>query len=191
LHRHRAWIERQLARLAKEEPKRVGGGLPTALELRALSERWGLEYQPYAATRRQVIERAGRSLALNCEASDTASASALLAPWLREKARSYLIPRLAQLSKETGLDYRCVQIKWQRTLWGSCSSKRRINLSARLIFLPPELVRYVLVHELCHTKHCNHSARFWRLVAVFEPAYRERKGALRQTRSLVPGFLEG
>lgn len=74
LHRHRAWIERQLARLAKEEPKLSRGGGPTELELRALGERWRLEYQPYTAKQRQVIERAGLSLALNCEGWDTASA---------------------------------------------------------------------------------------------------------------------
>lgn len=107
---------------------------------------------------------------------------------LPEKARGYLIPMLARLSKDTELEYRCVRIKWQRTVWGSCSSKGSINLSARLIFLPPELVRYVLIHELCHTKHLNHSASFWRLVASLEPAYRDREAVLHRTEHLVPGW---
>jgi predicted metal-dependent hydrolase len=64
------------------------------------------------------------------------------------------IPWLKRVSKKTGLSYAAASIR-QQTRWGSCSSRRLINLNARLLFLPPNLVTYVLVHELCHTKHLN------------------------------------
>ena len=76
-----------------------------------------------------------------------------LKEWLTDKAEERLIPWLKRISDEIGLSYSAVLIRQRQTRWGSCSARRLISLNARLLFLPPELVTYVLVHELCHTKH--------------------------------------
>ena len=100
-----------------------------------------------------------------------------------------LILWLKRISDEIGLSYSAVSIRQQQTRWGSCSSRRLISLNARLLFLPPELVTYVLVHELCHTKHLNHSPRFWRLVESYLPDYRQLDRQLRNGNRWMPGWL--
>ena len=82
-------------------------------------------------------------------------------------------------------------IRAQRTRWGSCTAKGRVSLNYTIAFLPPELCRLVLVHELCHTVELNHSARFWDLVEKFVPGCREMDARLNSARHYLPLWLEG
>ncbi|MCH8302959.1 MAG: M48 family metallopeptidase, partial [Proteobacteria bacterium] len=77
----------------------------------------------------------------------------------------------------------------QRRCWGSRSCSGTISLNLCLLFLAPELLRYLLIHELCHGRHMNHSKRFWKRVACFEPEYRSRDRALTESWRQVPGWL--
>lgn len=79
----------------------------------------------------------------------------------RIQARRVLVERLAELAKRHGFTYNEVFVKNQRTLWGSCSSANNINLNVNLLRLPDELRDYVILHELVHTRHRNHSRAFW------------------------------
>jgi hypothetical protein len=81
---------------------------------------------------------------------------------LRREAKSYLPQRLFELSSRYGLVFNNLYIKNVKTLWGSCSSRNNINLNIHLMRLPDHLIDYVLLHELCHTIHKDHSPRFWR-----------------------------
>ena len=83
---------------------------------------------------------------------------------LRRQAQSALPVRLAQLARLHGFQYSGVTIRKSRTRWGSCSSKKSINLSLYLMMLPEHLIEYVLLHELCHTVQMNHSPAFWALL---------------------------
>jgi len=83
---------------------------------------------------------------------------------LRQKAQSVLPAQLAKLAGLYGFNYSSVKIRKSRTRWGSCSSKKIINLSFYLLLLPEHLIEYVLLHELCHTVQMNHSPAFWRLL---------------------------
>ncbi len=107
-----------------------------------------------------------------------------LRDWLMAAGRRGLEPWLARVAVETGLHFVRVQVRRQRTRWGSCSRTGTISLNVALLFQPPEVVRYLLVHELCHTRHMNHSTRFWRLVERHEPEWR------RLDRRLVQGWRE-
>lgn len=98
---------------------------------------------------------------------------------LEKEARAYLPRRLRYLSDTYGMSFESIRYGNQRGRWGSCSSQGTISLNVGLMSLPLELVDYVLVHELCHTKHMNHSAEFWQLVEVCLPDYRERRKALK------------
>jgi len=80
----------------------------------------------------------------------------------RTEARRLLIGRLRELAEGHGFRYNKVTVKNQRTLWGSCSSRNNINLNINLLRLPGELRDYVILHELVHTRHKNHSREFWR-----------------------------
>ena len=79
----------------------------------------------------------------------------------RVQARRLLVERLGQLARKHGFTYNKVFVKNQKTLWGSCSSVNNINLNVNLVRLPEELRDYVILHELVHTRHKNHSKAFW------------------------------
>ena len=83
---------------------------------------------------------------------------------LRRKAQTVLPTRLAKLAELHGFQYSGVRIRKSRSRWGSCSTKKAINLSLYLMLLPEHLIDYVLLHELCHTVQMNHSPAFWSLL---------------------------
>ena len=80
---------------------------------------------------------------------------------LRRNAKIILPPKLYSLSQRFGVAYKGVKINTSKGRWGSCSSEKNINLSAFLVLLPQHLIEYVLLHELSHTFHLNHSDKFW------------------------------
>ena len=79
-----------------------------------------------------------------------------------------------------------VSLRNNKTLWGSCSTNGRISLSARLLFAPPEILDYVIIHELAHTKVKSHGKRFWEIVEKILPDHRERRAWLRKNDSEIP-----
>lgn len=118
--------------------------------------------------------------------ADEALARAALHRWLIRQTREHLIPRLAELSKKTGFRFRRTFIKRQKTRWASCSRHQSISLNTKLLFLPPELVDYVLIHELCHVAEMNHSRKFWSILAHHCPGYRPLDTRLREAWKLLP-----
>lgn len=87
---------------------------------------------------------------------------------------------MQELVQETGLVPNKVRIKNIKYAWGSCSSNKNITINYNLIKYSKEAIRYVVLHELCHLKHMNHSAKFWGLVETYMPNYKEVKKELRK-----------
>jgi predicted metal-dependent hydrolase len=112
-----------------------------------------------------------------------------LVRWLAVRAVDALGPMLTQLAQRHGFSYASFGVRSQRTRWGSCSSRGVISLNLSLLFQPQEVVSYLLCHELAHTRHMNHSARFWRCVEECEPRYRELDAALCQGWRNVPQWV--
>lgn len=83
---------------------------------------------------------------------------------LRKEAKAYLPTRLAHLAAQHGFSYTQLSIRNSRTRWGSCSGRNSINLSLHLMVLPDQLIDYVILHELCHTRVKNHGPEFWELL---------------------------
>jgi predicted metal-dependent hydrolase len=187
------WLERAWARLQAGRGRRERAApaqLPDALDLQAVGEKWTVEY--HATTSAHVSARAGvgRRLLMTGHVASRQACIAALRRWLGRKAHQHLEPWLAQLAREGGFRYSRVLIKSQRTRWGSCSTRGTITLSLKLLFLPPDLVRSVLLHELCHTVERNHSPRFWALLQRHDPDWRTRRKELRAAGHLVPAWLD-
>lgn len=109
---------------------------------------------------------------------------------LVHQAREVLPKRVAFYAGLVGVTYGNVTIRTQRTRWGSCSSKGNLNFNCLLMLVPPEVMDYVVVHELCHRKEMNHSSRFWAEVAAVLPDYGARKQWLREHGSTLIGRLQ-
>jgi predicted metal-dependent hydrolase len=104
-------------------------------------------------------------------------------------AAETLLPWLKELSAETGLAYSQGRISSAATRWGSCSAKKRICLNFHLLFLPKDLARHVLIHELCHTIVLDHSIRFWRLLAQFDANSEVLRGELKKAQKYLPSWV--
>ena len=98
----------------------------------------------------------------------------------RENAHRFVEERLKILNQSYGFAYGAIGIRNQKTQWGSCSERRTLHFNYRILFLPPLLADYVIVHELCHVKELNHSQEFWNLVANSFPNFRAIKQVLRK-----------
>jgi predicted metal-dependent hydrolase len=159
---------------------------PEAFDLPALAESWRVEYRTNKGkTVGARTDQQGRILVYGA-VTDDEPCKAALRRWLARRAKETLTPWLESLAAESGLRFSRVIIKNQRTRWGSCSADGVISLNAKLLFLPPKLVRYVLMHELCHTLERNHTSRFWTHLWQFEPQTDLLHGQMRDSWKQVP-----
>ena len=100
--------------------------------------------------------------------------------FLQKTAKSYIIPRTALLAKKMGISYGEITLKEQKTRWGSCSSIGNLNFNWRLVHFEPPIIDYVIIHELAHRVHMNHSSDFWKLVETYDPEYKMKRGWLKR-----------
>tara|TARA_B110000196_G_scaffold76298_1_gene65493 strand:+ start:6269 stop:6928 length:660 start_codon:yes stop_codon:yes gene_type:complete len=119
------------------------------------------------------IDFNGTEFITSIENQDTFKAS--LKSWYKIKFKEIAIPRLNYFSDKYNLKINQVRFKNQKTLWGSCSSKNNINLNYLLVMAPMLVIDYVIIHELVHTVHKNHSENFWNAVEAIMPDYKKAK----------------
>jgi predicted metal-dependent hydrolase len=184
--RHRDWAERRSREFAMQVPHAVERR-PSTVELALLGQRWSVEYAH--GGRSTVAEAAEGSLRVRTTRGTDREVGQALLRWLSRTAVTQLGQRLDSLSGEIGLDYRRLLLRRQRTRWGSCSSAGAISLNVCLMFQRPEVVRYLMVHELCHRRHMNHSSHFWRLVESHEPNWRSLDKELLKGWRHVPAWV--
>jgi predicted metal-dependent hydrolase len=175
VQRFTPWIDRKVAAMqCFAEP---AAAIPRSIEFAYTGERFEVEWEE--AARRELMLDGAR---LRVRAPDIEQARLKLREWLKLAAQERLAPALLQLARHLNYSIERVVIRCQRTRWGSCSTRGTVSLNCSLVFLAPDVVRYLFVHELAHTKHMNHSAGFWRLVETLEPDYR------RLDRELLAGW---
>jgi predicted metal-dependent hydrolase len=186
---HREWIDRRV-----EDLSTAGGPVderrPASIHLPAIDRRYAVEYEHSATPpMRAALTEGGAVLRMRGPLHDDAAVSGALRQWLAGVAYDELGRKLSGIAAGSGVHFSRVQIRRQRTRWGSCSATGTISLNVCLMFLSPAVVRYLLVHELCHTRHMNHSQRFWSLVERHEPDYRRLDRELLRGWQCVPGWM--
>ena len=104
---------------------------------------------------------------------------------LADKALKAIPARVAYFASRMGVTYGRITIRNQTSRWGSCTSQGNLNFNCLLMLAPPEVLDYVVVHELCHRKEMNHSAKFWAEVARVLPDYETRKKWLKDNSAAL------
>ncbi len=104
---------------------------------------------------------------------------------LAEQARRVIPDRVAYYAPRIGVNYGTITIRCQRTRWGSCTAKGNLNFNCLLMLTPPEVIDSVVVHELCHRKYMNHSARFYAEVLRVYPEYKKWNKWLKENGDLI------
>lgn len=183
--KHRAWID---ARVQESMAQQVLLVPPTELLLPAIERSILIDYRHESGLPR-LRELGPHQLLIRGPLAEPARWSRLLGNWLTALACKELQGRLQPLAQEFGFSFDRLQIRRQRTRWGSCSSSGTISLNVCSLFLRPAVLRYLMIHELCHTRHMNHSQRFWNLVEQCEPGYRELDKELSGAWRHVPTWM--
>lgn len=184
--RHRPWIDRKLAQYRPFD-RAAADGLPDRIRFTASGESFEVQYADAPGALRLTVD--GQTIRMSGERGRAVLMRHALQRFAMRHAHAILAPWLAELSSATGLPYERLQIRRQRTRWGSCSRSGTISLNVCLLFQPPDVVNYLLVHELAHTRHMNHSARFWSLVGRIEPRWRELDALLTHGWRAVPAWV--
>lgn len=139
--------------------------------------RIGRQHQLKLTTGRQRPRLNGQQIL--APADEPAVTAKLIKQALVKEAQEYILPLADELAATTGLKPRTVKLRYMKTQWGSCNTEQTICLNTALVYLPHELASYIIVHELCHLKFLNHSAKFWALVEAKLPNHAHFRQELR------------
>jgi len=161
---------------------------PATLNLSALGEHWRCVSNA-GAGRVRVRQMGADQLLLRGRLDDVEQLRQALRRWLAQHAQRRFEAPLRALSAQMGVEPGRLQVRCQRTRWGSCSRAGTISLNVCLLFQTPEVLRYLMVHELAHLRHMNHSVRFWTDVARQEPEWKALDRELLQGWRRVPSWM--
>ncbi len=169
------WTRRKLQQVCPEHDPAEnfpwdGRLIPLEFEQKADRKTFRFDYDPDKE----------RALLSGPSLPDAAMIRELYEAHYRRHAPEILNPAVERWSRITGLAPTRVGYRRARSRWGSCSSQNALSLNTRLLICPPEIRDYVIVHELCHIQHKNHSGEFWSLVGRYLPDWKERRKRLRE-----------
>jgi predicted metal-dependent hydrolase len=175
----RPWIERTLRRIREAEEAAAvrlcdGGSVPYLGRVLPLAVR----VEP-GRVRSHVALRAD-TLHVAVGTPGLSALRGALEAWYRRRARAEVAWRLDAACARAGTRYTRLSIRAQRTRWASCSSNGAMSFNWRLLLAPPEILEYVVEHEVAHLEVLDHSDRFWRLLGSRSPRYREHERWLRR-----------
>lgn len=181
---HRGWLAQQQHKLTQqrdENPQRWAFP-PTQIHLGSIGETFLLSQNPPF----WIVHQQDRPAEKMLRAADEAQLKKQLQTWVKDKAKHILAKRLQHLAMQCNLQYGQLKIRKMKSRWGSCSREKNICLNQNLIFLPADLVDYVMFHELAHTIHFDHSRKFWQLVKTLQADYRQHDRQLNEESNLIP-----
>lgn len=162
---------------------------PNTVALKAIGKSYTVRYTKRRSVGLTLICAAPGDIELDGNVTNQRGCLTLLRRWLQMQGRFYLAPWIQKISLDTGLTYKGLQVRGQKTRWGSCSSKGTVSLNYKLLFLPQHLVSYIIIHELCHTVHLNHSPNYWAFLSSFEPDCKTLDKEMKGAGRLIPQWV--
>lgn len=120
---------------------------------------------------------------VNAKSSTKQQLTRLLNQWMCQQVGDYLALKLDEYACHMKLSYHSVKVRQYKSRWGSCNNKKQLTFNSLLAMVPKSVFNYVIVHELSHLVHMNHSAAFWQLVACYCPNFKEQKQWLKENQS--------
>ncbi len=180
VHSKRVWVEKQLKKISP-----LCHQIPNDLHLKLLDESWSINYKHTEKEQIKLIERDDNLLEIIGDTHDATLVKKVINKWCKQKAFTAFHQMLEDLAETHGFHYKKLSIRSQKTRWGSCSSSKNISLNSKLILFPSSVVRYVIIHELCHTIEMNHSSEFWKLVEDCDPNFKEHRRELKRQGKLI------
>lgn len=194
--KHARWVEHHRQRIGRRNAAlaarpAVGEGRPLRLA--------GIDHA--VVVEKYIEDRRRTTVELACEhepptiivrpaADDARATPAIVERWLRDKARRLILERVAARSAEMNVSPAGVSIRDQRTRWGSASHHGTLSFSWRLVLCPPEILDYVVVHELAHLRVRGHSTSFWSLVRRHFPDPERARWWLRDNHAALQHALD-
>lgn len=152
------------------------------VELKMLSATYKIKYSDKVFLKPKVYKAKQE---LTVFASHQSHFQDVLEAWIKKEAKIFVMDRVRKLALLHNFTYNRISLRDQSTRWGSCSSSKNLNFNWRLIFAPVEILDYVIIHELAHTREMNHSANFWTIVATTMPDYEKHRKWLRDNESYL------
>ncbi len=192
IERRYDWIKQHENKILEYNNRKDYITLPTEIDLHSIGEYWRIIYRQTTASYIKFKEDNDFNLIIYGNIGDSFKVINALNKWINKKAKGELFPLLDAISGGIELPFNDVSVRSQKSRWASCSTKKNINLNQKLIFLPQDLVEYVMIHELCHTTHMNHSKEFWQLVELYCPEYKIYDKEIRKTawQEYIPIWAE-
>ncbi len=186
---HDDWLQKQLKHLARCQKQPTHQWPPQTCELLSIEQNWQVvcEYREPSHYLSLTFEQHKQEF---CLGKTNDGLRSVLMQWLKSKATDHFKPWLQQLAQQHQFGLGKISFRNQKGRWGSCNHNKDISLNIKLLFLPPTVAEYVMIHELCHTVHANHSQRFWQLVGSIMPSYKQSEAALRRWQYKTPGWLD-
>ena len=178
-----------IAKTIKAIPIAQNNEFPESLDLKLLDEHWDIIYTKHTPPLLHDVKLeqiSSNTLEIRAATGDWVDTKKLLNKWCRLKAKKIFPEMLEALAEEHSFHFNKISIRSQKTRWGSCASNKNISLNSKLLLMPEHVVKYVMIHELCHTIEMNHSAKFWDLVEDCDPQYHENRKQLKMLGKLVP-----
>lgn len=184
------WITGQLARFDSLPGRFDENWPPRELSLQAAGVDFALFYQQVRGDRLRLSQQDTEIEISHPEDIDNESLVNLFVRWLKSYAKQHYASVAAELADKSGLPYKKLVVRGQKTRWGSYSSRGTLSLNYKLLFLPKPLLEHVILHELSHSVHMNHSDDFWGLLTELDPQTPLHDKQLSEAWKYLPPWLE-
>lgn len=184
------WIKKQLEKFQALPGKFESDWPPSSLELPGAGVRFDVNYINVPGERIRLRQRDCQLEVGLPERFNNDNLVALFVRWLKSLAKTHCESVATELSESTGLDYQKLTVRAQKTRWGSYSTRGTLSLNYKLLFLPQHLMRHVILHELSHSVHMNHSSDFWDLLEKVDPGSKQHDDQLNSAWRYIPAWLD-